>query len=362
MAGINDRWIYTYDYAPESLWEPWRASVFTDGDLKEDGTPVWIDREADTVAARVRGHRTGAATSVQAAGNAFAAEGNCSGCGADMLPAWILLADSHFAFNGTWEDTVASIRALSERIPLAGILHLGDLTDGLLPEKKTREITERVLSDLRAIAESVCVVPGNHDYNYFRGNPEIFYPDTPQFYLDVPGLRFIFIDSFDPKEPVRYGFTEECIHWLDACLSDMPSGSRAVIFSHMPPLVRLQAWTNDLRGRVGLMEVLNRHADRILAFINGHNHCDLLYNDLYNGQFPVISVNCAKCEYFTDHKPEGAVTPPRRLGDRTQESFDVLQIDAAAGILYLTRFGAGEDRIVRNHRAEFCGETGTKCI
>ena len=180
--------------------------------------------------------------------------------------------------------------------------------------------------------------------------------------MDVPGLRFIFIDSFDPKEPVRYGFTDYCIHWLDACLSAMPSGSRAVILSHMPPLVRLQAWTKDIRGRVGLVEVLNRHADRILAFINGHNHCDLLYNDLHNGQFPVISVNCAKCEYFTDHKPEGAVVPPRRLGDRTQESFDVLQADAAAGILYLTRFGAGEDRIVKDHRAEFCGETSTKCI
>ena len=72
---------------------------------------------------------------------------------------------------------------------------------------------------------------------------------------------------------------------------------------------------------------------------------------LFNWQFPIISINCAKCEYFLEHKPKGAAVPKRRLGDRTQESFDIMQVDAENGKIYFTRFGAGDDRYVENHKA-----------
>lgn len=325
-GGRNDRWIYTYDYAPDSVWEKWRDSVYADAGEKE--CPGWIQEEAGKVTGRLK---TG-------------------------LPTWLLLADSHFTYNGTWNDTAASMQACAERIKLAGIIHLGDLTDGLLPAGKTKEITDRVINDMRKIAAPLYLVPGNHDYNYFRGNPEIIYPENPQYYIDDASqkLRMIFIDSFDPKERFRYGFTDYCIHWLEAVLNLMPEDYAAIVFSHVTPLVRLQAWTDQIRNREKLIAVLDRFADRILAFVNGHNHCDHLFNDLHNGQFPIISVNCAKCEYFTEHKPEGAVVPYRRLGDRTQESFDLMQVDTADRRIYFTRFGAGRDRAVIDHKAVWC--------
>ncbi len=104
----NARWIYTYDYAPGSVWEKWRDS---------DKEPEWIKKEAEAVIRRVR----------------------------KELPCFILLADSHFAFNGTWDDTAAALRALSSMLPIKGIIHLGDLTDGMLPAEKTRE--ERSMFD-----------------------------------------------------------------------------------------------------------------------------------------------------------------------------------------------------------------------
>ena len=312
----NHRWIYTYDYAPDSVWEEWRVS---------DDKPKWIDEEADSVCGRLK-----------------------SG-----LLSYILLADSHFVYNGTWDDTVSSMRAVSDRTSLDGIIHLGDMTDGLLPLVETEKIETRVTTDLKSLGLPLYAAPGNHDYNYFRGNPEIRYPECPRYYVDIEAkrVRFCFIDSFDPKEGVRYGFTEECVDWLDAALGGMPDGYCAVIFSHLTPLVRLQAWTSDIRNREKLIGVLDRHAGRILAFINGHNHCDQLFNELHNGMFPIISVNCAKCEYFTEHKPEGSVVPFRRLGDRTQESFDIMQIDADKKEIYFTRFGAGNDRVVKDHKA-----------
>jgi Mor family transcriptional regulator len=39
----NYKWIYTYDYAPDSVWEPWR---------KSDEEPEWIQEEAKAVVVR----------------------------------------------------------------------------------------------------------------------------------------------------------------------------------------------------------------------------------------------------------------------------------------------------------------------
>ena len=329
LTDKNYKWIYTYDYPADSRWEEWRENC----GIKVGETPGWIAEEADAVAERV---------------NAIS-ERTVSGDSS----AYILLADSHFAYNGTWDDTVDSMKALKERIALKGVVHLGDLTDGLLPLAETKEIESKVIPDLESLGLPLYIVPGNHDYNYFRNNPDIRYPDDPRYFVDDEKnkLRLCFIDSFDPREEVRYGFGKDAIEFLDDTLNGMTDGYRAIAFSHLTPLVRLQAWTKDIRNRQGLIAVLDRHANKILAYINGHNHCDHLFNDLKNGQFPIISINCAKCEYFTSHKPDGAVVPYRRLGDRIQESFDIMQIDAAKGELYFTRFGAGSDRVVKDHKA-----------
>mgnify|MGYP002626493823 CR=1 FL=1 len=319
----NYRWIYTYDYEPHSVWEPWRDEL---------GPSDWIEAEVEAVVARVRANDM-----------------------VDNLATFALLSDSHYVENGTWDDTAASLRALGNHIDFDGVIHLGDMTDGLLPLDKTLAIEKKCIDDMKSMGKPVYLTPGNHDYNYFHGNPETKYPDRPQYFVDLPDkkLRMIFMDSFDPEEDVRYGFSMYSIHWLDTVLRTLPHDFKAIVFSHVTCLLSLQAWASDMRNRHELVTTMDKYADKILAFINGHNHCDHIFNGLNNGKFPIISINCAKCEYFTEHKPEGAVVPKRRLGDRTQESFDILQVDTAAGQLYFTRFGAGQDRIVENHKGRF---------
>ena len=320
--GKNHKWIYTYAYAPEQTWEPWRT---------EASPASWIDGACTAVRERAAGL-----------------------IGADTLKL-ALLTDTHYVINGTWEDTAHSLLRMHELIAFDAVLHLGDLTDGMLPAEGTRAFEKIVKDDMNALGVPVHIVPGNHDYNYFRGNPAWIYPETPRFCVDFDArrLRLICIDSFDPAERLRYGFTDACIRWLESALHGMPAGFSAIVFSHVTPLVRLQAWAADIRGRVDLMAVLDRYADGILAFVNGHNHCDLLFNDLYNGKFPIVSVNASKCECFYEHKPEGGVTPHRRLGDGTQECWDVLLADGARRRLDFVRFGAGRDRVVRNGKAEW---------
>lgn len=317
----NYRWIYTYDYAPNQVWEKWRDKIASD---------EWIVNECARVSGKID----------------------------KSILNFALLTDSHYVQNGTWSDTITCLHKLDEEINLNGIIHLGDLSDGMLTLEETNDIVDKVKSDMNSIGKPVYITPGNHDYNYFRGNPDLLYPEKPQYFVDYQkdNLRLIFIDSFDPKEPIRYGFTEYCIHWLESVLYSMPKHYKAIIFSHVPPLVRLQTWTSNIRNRHLLIDVLNKYAENILAFLNGHTHCDHLFNDLHNGKFPIVAINNSKCECFLDHKPNGGVTPYRELGTKNQESFDIMSIDTRKRKVYFTRFGAGDDRFIEKGQAKWKSE------
>jgi len=325
----NYKWIYTYDYAPDQLWEPWRTTGVA---------PAWIYEESQNVSGRV---------------NAKVSSDTLS---------FLLLTDNHYVINGTWPDTREAMSRLNERIRLSGVIHLGDFTDGMVSRELTNQYVYHILEDFKGLGLNCCATLGNHDCNYFKNNPErltiqeqcVLYlqGNEPRYYIDYKQqkLRLIFIDSYDVNEPLRYGFSSECVDWIDKTLTNMPSNYSTIVFSHLTPLVELQAWAKEIRNSDAIMEVLNKHSEKIMAYINGHNHCDHLHND---GQFPIISINCAKCEYFLEHKPEGAVVPHRRLGDVSQESFDIMTIDTENREIHFTRFGAGKDRVVRNGKAEW---------
>lgn len=329
MTSANHPWIYTYAYAPNQLWEPWRSS---------NETPPWLPEEVYQVSQRV------------------------SASIVDDTLAFVLLTDNHYTINGTWQDTKEAIRRLAEMIKLDGIVHLGDFTDGMVSRSLTRQYVEDMLKDFQAADLSCYATLGNHDCNYFKNNPDwltleeqcgLYLNDNPPRYVidyDRQKLRLIFIDSYDVNEPLRYGFSTDCVEWLGQSLKKLPQEWKVIIFSHLPPLAELQIWAKELRNSAAMIDVLNQYSDKILAYINGHNHCDHLHNEYAS---PIISINCAKCEYFLEHKPEGAVVPYRALGARTQESFDIMTVNADTREIHFTRFGAGDDRVVRNGKAEW---------
>nr|AGS52943.1 hypothetical protein [uncultured bacterium contig00028] len=270
--------------------------------------------------------------------------------------AFIILTDTHFTENGTWKYTAEAIAQICKRTEINGIIHLGDFTDGMVPKQKTIEYVNLILSDLKQNNVPVYTVLGNHDCNYFSKNPEIFTTqemcelylgnNEPNYYVDfsTQNLRFIFLDSYNNSEVLRYGFCEETLNFLANELRNLPENHKAVIFSHLPPMAILQAWVKEIRGEDEIMEILNSHSKRIIAFINGHSHCDLIYN----GNFPIISINCAKCEYFLEHKPQNAKVPFRGLGEAIQESFDIMLIKQGTQQVNFTRFGAGQNRNIIN--------------
>ncbi len=273
----------------------------------------------------------------------------------------LLLTDTHATLNGTWSDTSANIKELCALIRPEAIVHLGDITDGVVSRELTYEYVRGILAELRQNGLPVHVVLGNHDANYFAGNPDVLTVqeqvelyqdkvlkspserDKPYYYTDFNDVRCIFLHAYDNAEKHRYGFDRGQIEWLDETLQSVPSGYRALIFSHDAPLTQLDVWADKIRHEEEILAVLTKHHECILAFIHGHTHADLLYE---KAPVPIISIGCAKCEAMQDHKPDNSITPERRLNTYTQELFDLLLIKPHLQKLLFFRFGAGNDRCI----------------
>ncbi len=295
-----------------------------------------------------------------------------SRCRKEHSLVFTLLADSHYVINGNWEYTAAAIEAVNERIGPDGIIHLGDLTDGLLDKETCREYSSRILNSIRAWGLLFYLTIGNHDSNYFRGNPDVL-SDWEQYeyylkdrvsgrltegqlwyYQDFPDqrLRMLFLHSYDNREKLRYGFSEREISWVGERLEELPGDYCVILFSHEAPVARLDYWASEIRGGARLMEVLERwqeqHDNRILAFIHGHTHADYIYG---KRGFPIISVGCSKIEYFSGKKPQGAVRQMREERTVWQELWDTMIINTEERKIDFVRFGAGMDRSVEQNRS-----------
>lgn len=367
------QYIYTYSYPPEANLTKfcpdqsvfnWQTGsylfaktayvrVIFRAELKQDGTtladffrweedaeceeplPRWIEEEAERVAKRVQ---------------------QCRHPG-DLV--FFLLSDIHYTTGCNWSCTAASLAVAKQRIKPDGIIQLGDITDGLLPTEWTQRYAGRVLSDIKVLGFPVFGCLGNHDRNCFRGNTQglslkacsqlCFGRGDPDYYIDYPDqrLRMIFLDSFDPERKERYGFSIKTLRHLLEMLDETPYGWRVLVFSHVPPLVRLHVWSNEILGSddaVGLLQTYRGKHNLSVAWIHGHNHADQVFT---GPGFPVVAIGCSKLEAFPEYKPEGSVTRMRRQGEPSQELWDVLIFHTHGSDLDLIRYGAGPDRYVR---------------
>ncbi len=276
-----------------------------------------------------------------------------------------LLTDTHYTVNGTWEDTAHNIQRVAAKITYDAIVHLGDLTDGMVSKEMTAEYVRRIIHDLEVCGVPVYLTLGNHDSNYFRNRENVFSAEemkrlyrlygngetdegkSQDYYIDMPeyAVRMIFLASFDDTDSIRYGYTEKQIHWLEDVLFHADAGTKFLIFSHDAPLAKLDYWSFYIRNGEQLLDLLElcnaRDEYQILGFFYGHVHADQIFDEC---SFPVISVGCAKMEYFPDKKPKGAVAHERKAETVTQDLWDSLLIDFQMQKLKLIRFGAGTDR------------------
>ena len=377
---MADKYIHTYDYAPEQIWGTYQVGSLQESFMDEDY--IFNDRCYFRVCLRRMDGET--ITSDEAANveNIISVKS----LGQSPMPKvfWdevqrvadkvkdirsegdlvlAVLTDTHATVNGTWQDTAANIKVLQEKVHFDGVVHLGDMTDGTVSRAMTRFYVSSMLNDLNKLNVPIHIVLGNHDANYFHGNTEpmplheqaeLYQGDVARwkqdkdktyYFVDYPQqqLRCFYLSAYQNESRPRYGFDLTQISWVRETLKDVPKDWRVMIFSHDAPLAKLDPWSEEIRNGNLLMQALEGSQANILAYIHGHAHADYVYNWQGIKDFPIISLGCAKCEDMLERKVEGSFTPPRELGKTTQELWDVLIIKNN-GRLHFIRFGAGHDR------------------
>lgn len=394
----EDKYLYTYDYKADSAWLTYRQDLTPDSYsrdtyvFKEDGyCRICLKRadgmevtgkDADKINrilafyAEVKTYQAKECFKPEIEATVWKVKRiwktravdsdaglNGAGFGGNML-SMVLLTDSHYTVNGTWEDTADNINKVLSEMDADAIVHLGDFTDGMTTKKVTSFYVEKMMDDLCQNGLPVYVTLGNHDSNYFRGNKqrlkkeelrELFGVAREYYHRDFSAqkLRCLFLASYDADTPVRYGFSDEEVEWVKETLNSTPTGYKVLIFSHEAPLDILDYWTRIIRNGKKLMQVLEdynaREDAQILAYIHGHTHAEQEYR---GSSFPIISIGSNKCEYFQDKKPEGSRAYERVPDTVTQDLWDVLVVDGEKECLHFVRFGAGEDRVVDCHKTE----------
>lgn len=378
----EEKYIYTYDYKADSAWVTYRVDL-TPASYSHDPYVFSQDGYFRVCVKRTDGADITTRDVERAKESVFfysrKKEYAANPCFADEIEdtvrkvqkeegglSFVLLTDSHYTVNGTWADTADNIKKVLARLEntVDGIIHLGDLTDGMTSKKVTSHYVKTMMSDLSGNGLPVYVTLGNHDSNYFKGNKqrfdlreqrELFGLEKEYYYRDFEKakIRCLFLSSYDADVPVRYGFSDEEVEWVKETLHETPSGYKVLVFSHEAPLDILDFWARIVRNGkklLGVLEDYNAGEDtQILAFIHGHTHAEYVYE---GASFPIISIGCNKCEYFVDKKPEGSHTCKRTPDTVSQDLWDVLTVDADLCKLRFTRFGAGEDRVVDCRKKE----------
>lgn len=273
--------------------------------------------------------------------------------------AFAVIADTHYVNNGTWERSAYNLWQVAARLSLSGIIHLGDLTDGILPLAQTKESVERVMEDMKRTGKPVWLCCGNHDSNYFRSNPEkmteqemsLYYlgREKPYYFVDYPAqrIRILYLYSFDYREQVRYGFPVEELDWVRETMENLAEGWAVLVCAHVPPLPEIHYWSDRIRNGEELLQILeeyHRSGRKVLAYVHGHNHGEQIYRERL---FPIVSLGCNKMEDFQREKPEGSWTYRRQQGTVTEDLWDVMIVHADHRGIDFVRFGAGEDKHIR---------------
>ncbi len=288
---------------------------------------------------------------------------------------FIFITDQHYGIypEGNPLNAVKSMGYILERCPeISFIVSGGDHGNDYDPDPAGLRLTQIDMMNAMC-AHGIPVYPciGNHDDGlgtrtyfgwdagkgilpsemhgiYMRYNPteELYYfiddekHDYRYVFLNTSDVPYIF--NGDGSYP--YGFRVEVsnrqLDWLDK--TALETDRRVIIFSHVPiynPAIFGTEGTpecimpyDDLFNGPRLRYIVDKHPNIVAAFA-GHVHFD---NLVYDWGFVSVTTLGALCQNWVENSAY------RVGGTYTETAFDVVSVKG--NMIYLTRFGAGNDR------------------
>lgn len=195
-------------------------------------------------------------------------------------------------------------------------------------------------------------------------------PNKTYYYFDKPQkkVRFIVIDTNEIMERnnsavfgIKYSISQSQINWFIDTLKTCPNGYKIIISGHIPCTNSLK-WSSDFtycfydiieayNNKVTLVkrDTVNNidiNADfsscngSVILYICGHGHVDDSYKS---------DTGCVYYEVYDDaYINNGGSQFTREIGTITEQSLDVVTINLDNNVMYMFRYGAGEDKMFNN--------------
>lgn len=138
----------------------------------------------------------------------------------------------------------------------------------------------------------------------------------------------------------------EMYNWIDERISELPAGWTVVLFSHAAWIPKAAgkepAISSDGKKFIDHILTLEDSVDATVAcWMTGHIHRD--YSQVFTSgekSLPVIATNCDTYKISTKW---GGWEMTK--GTSTEQCIDAVQLDLDKKLIYMTRIGAGEDRV-----------------
>lgn len=199
-----------------------------------------------------------------------------------------------------YRNSIEKLEAAVEGINKAKVafsIHLGDLID------REFESFDAILRPLAALDRPIHQILGNHDFDVPEEKksevPKKLGMESRYYAFSEGGVRFVFLDGTEVStfvhppgsdghaaavawleeltqqgrknaKPWNAGIGETQLAWLEGQLEGAAtSGEKVVISCHYPILPDNG---HNLWNDTEVLDLIDRHEDTVLAWINGHNH------------------------------------------------------------------------------------------
>ena len=299
------------------------------------------------------------------------------------------ITDLHITANR--RQSGKALVALAARAPLGKVLCGGDLPEAFAAKFKTDKAGVDYAVDLyrtvwtepvEAVGMKMYTAKGNHSGVDARkvimdsaGCREVVTnPDDPEacyYYFDnaAARVRYIVADTTDSITDTRSfwavvsGMHDAQLLWLaEHAFATIPAGWSVVVAHHIPvwgvvgsageaklyaPFrLLMEAYQN--RGTwtwAGRTFDFAAAQGRIFLDITGHHHAE---RQTYHNGILYVTEPCdaAYGDYIIGSRPWCGELPGKAAGTVNEQTFDAVQLDPARDLMYFTRVGGGQDRVI----------------
>jgi 3',5'-cyclic AMP phosphodiesterase CpdA len=229
---------------------------------------------------------------------------------------FVIVSDTHLGRRGSktperqWRQAIDEINAG----PGEFVLHLGDVVDTGGENESQYPLYAELRKTLR---QPIREIPGNHDpVSLFEKH--VAAPSDRSF--DHGGVRFILFNNAHTDSHLGF-ISPEQIAWLETeCAAAQQKDLRIVFATHVPIHTNTapdRGWhVKPADGQTAFYELLQRHADRVLAVLHGHFHNGIRgWRDHHN----VVEVLCPSICYNQSRGLETAIAAGKAQGFFVEE-------------------------------------------